>query len=278
MFKNLFKSEQQIVAEIHNEFDTAEDRLLQEANSLLTELNLQTESSMQAKAERLTSLGFVNSAPVNWVKNNSLVKTKEQADLIRYYKQTYPFQKFLTESELERICEKYNLIFAPVSYYKKDVPDKNISEIERASSLKMDDSAKNIITTKLDYNGVLNIGNTNAKMKGLPFIIKGQSFNSWIEADAYLRKHYSSKTNGISYIVNKCTTTEEERQGLFIAAPQSHFNLNGLKKSGKYAFLNITITEVKDPIVFRYCRGGIQVLSKWGLEASDELLLNEIEN
>ena len=39
---------------------------------------------------------------------------------------------------------------------------------------------------------------------------------------------------------------------------------------------NITVTEVKDPIVFEYCRGGmIRVISKWGLEGEDELLLNE---
>jgi hypothetical protein len=66
-----------------------------------------------------------------------------------------------------------------------------------------------------------------------------------------------------------------DRTSLFIAAPKSHFNLDGLKKKNKFGFFNFTIFEVKDPIVFRYCRGGVQVLSKWGDETNDKLLLNE---
>ena len=70
---------------------------------------------------------------------------------------------------------------------------------------------------------------------------------------------------------------EINRDGLFIAAPKSHFDLKGLKKKG-LGFFNFTVTEVKDPIVFRYVKGGIQVLSKWGLEANDEMLVNPINN
>ena len=64
---------------------------------------------------------------------------------------------------------------------------------------------------------------------------------------------------------------------MFITAPKSHFDLKDLKSKG-LGFFDITITEVKDPIVFRYVKGGIQVLSKWGLEASDATLQNEILN
>lgn len=32
------------------------------------------------------------------------------------------------------------------------------------------------------------------------------------------------------------------------------------------------IVEVKDPIVFRYVNGGIQVITKWGIEAEDKIL------
>ena len=67
-----------------------------------------------------------------------------------------------------------------------------------------------------------------------------------------------------------------DRTGLFIAAPKSHFNLDGLKKTSKFSFNLVTIQ--KDPIVFRYCRGGIQVITKWGLEAGDESLVNPVIN
>lgn len=60
------------------------------------------------------------------------------------------------------------------------------------------------------------------------------------------------------------------KSGLFIAAPKSDFNLEGLSKKGKGYF---NVFEIKDPIVFRYVRGGIQVITKWGLEADDDALV-----
>lgn len=271
------KSEQQIVAEIHSEFDTAEDRLLEQADNLLRELNIDTEKSIEQKAQRLSSLGFTKSAPVEWIKNNSSVKIREQAELIKYYKQNYPFQKFLTEQELERICKKYNLVFAPVGNYIKDVPEKNIKEIETASQLKATDAAKDDIWCSMHYSGIINIGTIGAKRAGLPFTIKGKNFRNWADADRYLKQKYPHMSDR-AYIVNSVTNYQTNKQGLFICAPQKHFDTRGLKKAGKYSFFNVTITEVKDPIVFRYCHGGVQVLSKWGLGASDEMLVNEINN
>lgn len=63
------------------------------------------------------------------------------------------------------------------------------------------------------------------------------------------------------------------RDGLFICAPIKHFDTKGLKKSGR-GFFNFTPLPT-DPIVFRYVKGGVQVLSKWGLEADDYRLVQE---
>jgi len=117
---------QEIIKEIHNSFDIAEDKLLKEAEDMLESLNITTETKLEEKAERLEKIGFINSKHV--VKNKeikqkiqknqeSLVKTKQFADLIRYYKREYPFQKFLTEKELNSICDKYSLIYAPINNY-----------------------------------------------------------------------------------------------------------------------------------------------------------------
>lgn len=133
---NLFKKF--TVEQIHAEIDTAQERLIDSADKLLAELNIPTESRLEAKANTLEKLGFVNSEPVKQaatIKENRkktetiLVKTKQEAELLRYYKQTYPFQKFLTVAELERICEKYNLIYAPAKNYIKDIPEKNVFEM-----------------------------------------------------------------------------------------------------------------------------------------------------
>ena len=114
----LFKSQETLIKEIHNEFDTAEDRLLKQADDIIAELNIPTESKIEERASRLSKIGFVKSEPVKQADSlvkkrkdisNTIVKNKEQAELIKYYKHTYPFIKFITEDELDRICEKYKL-------------------------------------------------------------------------------------------------------------------------------------------------------------------------
>lgn len=297
MFKLLKKkkTEQEVLLEIHNEFDTAEDRLLDEADKLLLELNIPTESNIEVKADKLKQLGFINSEVVKQAneltknrlnQQEKLVQTRDQAELIRYYKQTYPFQKFLTEKELERICEKYKLVFAPVANYVKDVPEKNIKEIESCTNLKQIDVLKqqyeiNEVDNLSEFNKMLDfLGKkdgifTNEEVKDLTLEYRGARVDEWCfgNKNGHMLFYDLKRKMDFKFRINRYSTIN--KKGLFIAAPPSHFNLKGLTKKGKYSFLNIIETEVKDPIVFRYCKGGIQVLSKWGLEASEELLVNE---
>lgn len=279
------KTESDVIAAIHNEFDTAEDRLLEQADLLLKELKIPTETGIEAKANKLRELGFVNSEIVvqanvlsekRDTQTKILVETKEQTELIRYYKNTYPFQKFLTEGELNRICEKYGLVYAPVKNYVKDVPEKNIKQIQEAAILKHLDNVR---------AEILWIPHNNNIKKKCPenvfkFLEKGVPIES--ENHTYMVKSILDKLFGEGEYVNYTSfdynIVKTDKSGLFIAAPKSHFNLSGLSQKNKYSFLHEIKKEVKDPIVFRYCRGGVQVLSKWGLEANDESLINEINN
>ena len=80
-------------------------------------------------------------------------------------------------------------------------------------------------------------------------------------------------------ISDEITTIIYDKEGLYICAPKSHFDLKELTKTGQYSYLKTEKYTVKDdPIVFRYCRGGIQVLSKWGLEANDSKLIVPLSN
>lgn len=266
------------VEKIHNEIDTAEDRLLTEARRIIA-LNIDTSD----KAERLERIGFVNSEVVvrSKQKKQTLVSGKDQAELIEHYKQSYPFQKFLTEEELDRICAKYSLIYAPVSTYKKDVPEKNVRDIENAPSLKRDDTASVLVQIeyiKFWYNEV------DDKIKRL--INKGTllplTYHSTSDMvfEENLKKYILSTgyTGNIpKYLFTAIRYSQIKKEGLFIAAPKSHFDLSGLKNKGK-GWFNFEIREVKDPIVFRYVRGGIQVITKWGIEAEDKDLVNEKMN
>jgi hypothetical protein len=298
------KSQEKLVKQIHDEFDNAQETLLKQALQIIN----QPTASKTHKAERLKALGFTSTEEVvNYDKTQHvLVKNQEQAELIRYYKHHYPFQKFLTEDELDRICKKYNLIYAPVDRYKKTVPSKNLAEIENSSRLKDIDSPHQLV--KISYSYIysdtpysLHILLTNGIHISIPEFYKMfpskfnfhddnvysaasiHSNNLLVEITdkllSYLKQKniYNGNFNGTfsSWINMKCEFVDRNR--LFIAAPKSHFDLKGLKKH-KLGFFQTTILEPKDPIVFRYCRGGVQVLTKWGLEANDEALLNEIMN
>ena len=98
--------------------------------------------------------------------------------------------------------------------------------------------------------------------------------HGWSNAIRFLNDIYRT---GITYLVQSINNITITRSGLFIAAPKSHFNLDGLKISGK-GFFNFVRIEPKDPIVYRYVRGGIQVITKWGIESNDEGLVNETMN
>lgn len=253
------------VEKIHNEIDTAADRLLKEAKVIID-----GHQENQAKAIRLQNLGFTNSELVTKIK--PLVKTHMDAKAIQYYTQKYPYQKFLTEAELERICEEYDLVFAPIKHYKMDVPDKNLTDIENAPILSYNELGGPKKSCHIYYDG-----NRRAKRLGWPRIIDGENFESHNALAEYLKKNYTTAENINSNYINRTENYKENREGLFIAAPKSHFDLRGLKNVKK-GFFSFTMTVTQDPIVFRYVKGGVQVITKWGLEASDEKLLNPTDN
>ena len=122
-----------LVQEIHDAFDNAQDELLVEAVEIIN--NNKVENTEHIK--QLMDLGFKNAKVVQDAskKLQLAVTTAEKAELILYYKETYPFLKFLTYEKLEEICEKYSLIYAPVSNYIEDVPRKNLKEIRAALRL-----------------------------------------------------------------------------------------------------------------------------------------------
>lgn len=265
----LLKSSNEIVKEIHHAFDSAQERLLLEAKEIINS------TFIDNKAERLEKAGFINSERVvSYNKNKKrLVENKEQADLIEYYKATYPFHKFITEEELDRICHKYKLIYAPIENYLKDVPEKNIVDIENAKSLNYLDKAEDMVLFK--YRGMFtNMATLDQKkelFKGIIVVPESRFSNNNDICKKYFNVHYDICV----FDTIDSDVIKIDRNGLFIAAPKSHFKTKELSRI-KFGFFNVT--EIRDPIVFRYCKGGVQVITKWGLESEDKLLINEINN
>lgn len=79
--------------------------------------------------------------------------------------------------------------------------------------------------------------------------------------------------NDIDYSHERSFWTWDRRHGipLMICAPKKQFDTTNMELSGSFL-------SPKDPIVLCPVTGGFLIVTKWGLEASDELVKNEIEN
>jgi len=267
ILKSEIEQQNELVLKIHNDIDTAQDRLLERARAILSENSIK--SSILDKVFRLKRLGFTNTVEVVETdrKIELIEMTENEAKLIEHYKKTYIDLKFLTIKEFNSICDKYNLIYAPVSNYKKDVPEENLIEIESAQPLKKGDSYENM------YKYVI-----RSYWTGVPDDVK-----EWVNNHMFINPDNSEneiirlcpiKFNA-SYLYDTggFKAVKIGKNDLFIAAPKSHFNLDNLvfdKSKGYYDSRNVI--DPKDPIVFRYVKGGIQVLSKWGVESLDQRL------
>lgn len=294
---NLFQKEY-TVEEIHQEFDSAEQRCIDSCETMLKSLNITTESSIELKADVLKSLGFNNSSTVKHAesikaKNHKVKSMKDvtlsQVNTIRELKFKYPFEKFITNDELDRICKKYNLMYASVSHYIKDVPQKNLYEIKRVKKLTTGDSCEEVeilqelsplAVKMLAHMGRNNIFTENQKKQFLSYNFNFDT-SEWLKSGRwfslagheYCKKHNLTIDDypryGKSKIVNK--------KGLFIAAPKSHFNLTNLSKESEFGFFEVKMVEVKDPVVFEFCKNDIvRILTKWGDENEQDY--SEVNN
>lgn len=291
MFTTLFK--RPTVEQIHKEFDQAEEKCLQEAEQILQSLNIVTEDKLENKAKMLKELGFVNSEPVKqydkFAENQEVIKnkynaTKEQVEFIHYLKTKYPLQKFITVDELERICNKYNLIHAPVANYIKDIPEKNVLEMKNIQNLHEKD--KYIIQYKAIIEFYRNLWGYESRYceesetKKFPnSIFVNHEYDTFQLRNHLQRKYQITKNLPIDSVKYE----KIDKSGFFIAAPKSHFNLTGLDKKSKYGFFNVTVLEVKDPVVFEYCdKDIVRICSKWGTSDDqsylDSSLVNETLN
>lgn len=272
------KSSDELVLEIHERIDSAQERLLVDANKILSEMSVpDIDTTLSEKANKLSKLGFKSSKLlINYNEQAEEVrKTSEEikvieklSETITHYSSRYPFLKFLTEDELSSICSDYNLVMGPVANYIKDVPVKNLDEIDNAQKLEYADKADNVRMVYL-RKGTEEADEGDASKKYIEMARNGviDWTNSSDRINQVMKTQYGADGDVAKYGNSDTNAYRLDRQGLFICAPKTHFNDKDLKVVGNSMFK--FMEEPKDPIVFRYVKGGVQVLSKWGLEADD---------
>lgn len=226
--------------------------------------------------EKLINLGFVSVEGID-KHVHKISRSKKDRDLhawgqtfINFYKLNFPLYSLITLKDMILICEKYNLFFGKVRFYKNLIPTKNVEDIEKFIKYYDNLKGKNTeIRTSSIYHNVSN---------PLLYDTVGQSLHK---------------------------PSTENRPNLHITAPQSHFDIRkGVKiiehsivklqkRKNILSILQENIQEkkrqklleeeIKDPIVWAPVRfpalgGACLILTKWGEEASYPEFANPIEN
>jgi len=253
----LFKSKEskiiemnKIVEEIHQAFYSEVDKLLADAKITL-QSNTTVEEEVFEKARRLRRLGFGATAEVILAEKESSKlaeidkinnEKKKMAEIIEYFSFKYPLHKFITEDSVKKICEKYNLVYGDIGRYIGTVPDKNLAEIE----------------------------NNPIKEEDMLYLDSSARGNTWGYYDYEHYKDYLRNHQYLRYDMSKAK--------LEIAAPLKDFNL----KDYEVRDFKLSKMEIPDPVVlqpvFRNKQKGYLILSAWGIESTDELVVNQKMN
>jgi hypothetical protein len=251
------------IQKIHKDFLTAGDKLLADSKRIL-------EISFTDKAKRLKQAGFKG---VTDVKELAIIEGKQsearkQAELIEYYAQNYPLNKFVTQKTVMDICSKYKLVFGEISDFTGFVPEKNLSQIEnfkvsyndKISLIRVDsvtfwtsDKAR-LITQQ--------IKSFLKRNNGIVAIDERDSDRFYIGRDYYVEKAIA-KAMGVSSITTKGISYKSVQSFLICASAKE------MKKwSIKYLFAK------PDPVVLQPVKGGYLIVTAWGDEASDPEVIN----
>lgn len=259
------KSMNELIEEIHESFFTEVDKLLEDAK---IERSIDTDKQdLIGKCNRLKALGFTSSkevkeAEAEITRLDKLKKENEEKktliEAINYFSFKYPNYKFITEESVKKICAKYNLVYGEIKDYIGTVPDKNLKHIE---DFKISEDDECYI-----YKESIQIAWGSAEVVSRLEFIGIDLFNKYQQDLKYGGiLHWSERK-----INMKCP--------LEIAAPSKDFNMTGKEvKDHKVSKIEIPDPVVLKPVIFNGQKHYL-IVTAWGLEASDELVVNPTHN
>lgn len=266
------KTVNEVVEEVHETFYTEVDKLLASAkiaNSLDTD-----KQDLIEKCARLKALGFTNTKEVKEAeaeiarldelkRDNEAKKTLIEA--INYFSFKYPNYKFITEKSVEKICAKYNLVYGAIDGYTGTVPDKNLKHIEDFRVLEDDEC---FVYEELHYSKFS--GGERSMRREYKTSEHFKRKQELKNNPDYYHRSMMMRSMGCIEINMKCP--------LEIAAPLKDFYMPGIKVKGH----KVSKVEIPDPIVLKPVIFNNQkhylIVTAWGIEAGDELVVNANHN
>lgn len=261
------KTTVEIIEEIHDSFFTEVDKLFATAkvsNSLDT-----NKQALLDKCKRLKALGFTNTkevkeAEIEIERLNKLQKENEEKqeliEAINFFSITYPTYKFITEDSVNKICQKYGLVYGEISRYLGTVPDKNLKHIEQFN---VHDKHECYFTETI----YVSFGMGSRSM-GKKYITK--------EQNEIINERYKNSDDRLMFSMHSIEVNL--KCPLEIAAPVKDFNMEGMEvKNNKIQKIEIPDPIVLKPVIFKDKKHYL-IVTAWGEEASDEIVVNQQMN
>lgn len=261
----------EIITQIHKEFEESGDELLKQAEALLDTLpHINSE-----KTKRLQSLGFKNVPEVKQAieTEQKIVSTKIVADLIKYYQRHYPFNKFITDNEVTKICSKYDLVCGEIGLFKGFVPETKLKDIENFKLRKEDSGI--LYGDHFLQNAKVVLNKHSAQY--FHIIKDNEEFTH--ERCAFQSndgiRFYATDSNNIFGLrgVDTPSCHIHINSGFMICAPMKDMDLTGMEVKNYRV-----VKHIPDPVVLKRVNGGYLIVTAWGDEASDEIVVNSISN
>lgn len=265
----------EIVTKIHEEFNIASEKLLLEAENIL-------EDTRKEKLDKLINLGFINSKELT----DSKVLLQREAELrilagvIHKYKLTFENWKYISYKDIVRINNKYKLSIGSIEDYKGFVPLKNIQDVEEffTKNPSLSKYAQRIEhiefrNESFDSSGIKKIKNFLKKDNIVRHINYSRSSSTKDQLKSYLSEIGVHKWESSEYRTSITDVKFEEVTKLLICAPKNEMKVKTLKE--KLALMT-TFSYNPDPIIlYPIDKEGCLIVTAWGDEASDPLILNE---
>ena len=211
-------------------------------------------ADFNSKADLLSSVGLDNSIACRLYK--AIVDSRV---LLSEYNEKYLGQyKFILHPQLERVCEKYNLYLRELKYYIGDIPVKNINDISKFEVCIEDlflKSRDGVVRDRHSYGLVATNATTRISSGNLRYANLGKL----------------------------CSIFPEVKRKLKIACVRELLHPEAFARSESRIIDNSgerpPLFEVDlDPIILIEVNGGYIIITAWGDEANDELVVNQNHN
>jgi len=234
---------------IHAEVMTSANNALKQARSILRA----HKNSAKDKAERLIASGFKNAQESKELTalTKSANEERKNIEVIKHFQFKYPSHKFILLRDVKTICKKYGLVYGQVELFTGFVPEIKLKEVE------------NFV-----------VDSTDRQLTTIPGWGSPRKSNKSLDAFTTRQRNLLIKGRNIR-IRNRTnwgywrTTTFCLESMMIIAPPQQ------MEMTGKQIRNHKVVDIIKDPVVLCPVKGGYLVVTAWGDEASDPIIVNQ---